>query len=181
MKDKNKIFIKIFMALIFNAVFVGSFFYIYNNINTKNQNATDLTEQVKTESIRRGKISSLNSEIKSITREREKLQSHFAKSSDIVSFLDNLQSMATSVGATAEVSTLGLSKEGVGLDVEMKATGSFISLHKLLALLENSQYQLSFSSIRFDTTVSNNASGAIDTVTGKWSAVFDLTLLSFEN
>ncbi|MCX6755279.1 MAG: hypothetical protein NT068_01920 [Candidatus Nomurabacteria bacterium] len=181
MKNENNILIKVFLAILFNAVFVFGFIYLYNQINNKNISAASLTEQINTETDRRDKITALNSEIKAIAKERGMLATHFAKSSDVVPFLDNLQALAKSVGATAEVSSLDLTAEGGGLEVKMKATGSFVSVYKLLSLLENSQYELDFSSVIFNTVSALDNTGSLKTGNQKWDASFNLTLLSFES
>ena len=181
MQNKNKIFINLSLAVVFSTACVFVFFYIFNHINLKNANSIDLIDKTETELIRRNKITALNSQIKSIAKEREMLDTHFIKSSDIVPFLDNLQFLAIETGAFAEVSSLGITEDGLGLKVEMKASGNFLSLYKLLALLQSSQYELNFTSISFESKSVLDPTGKIKINLGKWDVSFNLTLLSFIN
>ncbi len=180
MKDKKKIIITITLASLFVVITAAGFFYVLNVIRAKGDNTALLLDNIQTEIVRRNKIASLNSEIKAIAPERAMLETHFAKSSDVVPFLDTLQALAVKAGAPAEVSSLDLSKEGGGLAVSMKAEGNFKSIHKLLALLQNSPYELDFSSVKIErkTLSDKEALAANDTI---WIASFKLTLVSFSS
>lgn len=180
MQHKQSIILKIGLAVICAGVFVFGFFYLFNEINAKNDTAATLSDQYQSESDRRSTIASLNSEVKAIAPQRALLESHFANASDVVPFLDDLQALAVSAGATAEVSSLDDTKDATGLDVEIKAEGSFASLHTLLALLQNSQYELSFSSVKFDTVPLSPTGKVVKGGNQTWEATFDITLLSFE-
>ena len=180
MKNINKIFIKIILAVLFIGVFLTTFFYILSGIQSKGDNTVSISEQIKAETERRNKISALNSEVAAIAPERALLETHFIQSSDVVPFLDTLQALAKSAGAPAEVSSLDLTKDGLGLIVQMKAEGNFESVHKLLDLLQNSPYELDFSSVKLER-VSPPDSKTKFTKVPIWDASFKLPLISFSS
>ena len=179
MKSQNTIFIKIFVAAVFSCACVFGFVYVYSNITTKSDIANTLKEQIQNELDRRDRITALNSEIKAITPDKVALESHFADSNDVVPFLDNLQALAKQAGAPADVSSLDVSKEGDKLLVQMKASGNFNAVHKLVALLENSQYEIDFESVQLQTKPLIDGAGKVSTGTQVWDLYVSLILLSF--
>lgn len=176
---KMKFFTNIIIAILCLGACVFAFVYIFQEIQSKNEAATQAIEEFKTESERVNKIAALNEEIKTIKDQTDKLNSHFARSSDIVPFLDNLQSLGVLAGAPLEVSSVSLSTEGDSLDVAVRAEGSFASVHKLLALLQNSQYQLQFSAVKFSTSAFVSADKKVKNTNPTWEAVFTIKLTSF--
>lgn len=180
MPNFNKILIKFLPAVLFIVITIIGFFYILNSIKSLNIDTVDVSEQVLSENARRNNIENLNNEIKDISSQREMLETHFAKDSDVVPFLDNLQALSLKAGSPAEVSSVDLNKEDGHLEVSMKTSGDFTSIYKLLALLENSPYEIDFTSVQLDKEVLSEADLKLGK-TPKWNATFDLTLLSFNS
>ncbi len=178
MQNKAKFFYEIILALVFIAIAGFLFLYILQRLEAKNTNAIYLASLAQSQIIHRQKIANMNSEVKSVAPERAKLDSHFAKSSDVVPFLDTLQELSVQAGSPAEFSSVNLSKDGKSLEVSMKAEGTFISVHKFLSLLENSSYEFDFSSVNLQKKVLSDA----EKVAGKdsvWTMDFKFSLLSF--
>lgn len=170
---------KIIFASLLLLVSMGSCAFVFWQINVKNKEAISHIEETQTELDRRNKITSLNMEIKNLSKERESLNSHFANRSNIVPFLDDLQKLAFSAGANAEITAVDIDPKTNGLIVEMKSVGNFSSIYKLLSLLENSQYQISFSSVKI---LVKSVSDKDKKITKReWEGFFKLTLLSFSN
>ncbi len=180
MKKKKKIIFKILLSSLFVVLTIGAFLYILNQIKSKSDNTAILQTNIQAEFLRRNKITALNSEIKAIAPQREELETHFAKSSDVVPFLDTLQALSKTVGAPAEVSSLDLTKEGGGLELAMKSEGNFIATRKLLALLENSPYELDFDSVKIEKKILSDKESQL-TAIPIWTGHFQLRLQSFNN
>jgi len=113
---------------------------------------------------RRNETNSLNVLLEKVAPSMAILQTHFAKSSDVVPFLDTIEKLAPKVGATAAVDSVIASSDNTGLVVGLKASGSFEAVYKFLTLLENSPYELDFISMD------------IQKVDKKWEAVFKIQL-----
>ena len=167
---KNK-FLKtqISLSILFFIVFVFAFFYFYNAINNNYKEEQVIEEEWSKEAERRDEIKALFSSVKAIEGERAKLETHFAKSTDVVPFLDTIEGLA---GAKAEVTSLEILKDGAGLLVGMKATSTFEGLYKFLNLLENSPYELEFVSMNLQKDVA-------DAKIQGWSAIFKIRLITF--
>jgi hypothetical protein len=116
----------------------------------------------------------LNNFLKNTVEERKLLDSHFAKSSDVVPFLDLLESMASNVGAKAEVLVINVPNDNTGLYVEARATGSFESLYKFIKLLENSPYETEVTYMN----MSKASSGDVQSASG-WTINLKIKLISF--
>ncbi len=122
----------------------------------------------QTEANRRNEIKTLNDSVKMIEEEKIRLETHFAKSSDIVPFLDTIEGLAPKVSVETEVSAVDVAEDHSGLLIGMKASGTFSGLYKFLTLLENSPYELKFIGMDINKETAS-----------KWNAVFQIKLLSF--
>jgi len=180
MPSLNKIIIKFVPAVIFITICTIGFFYILNSVKSLNIDTASVDEQIQSEISRRNNIEALNEDLKNIAPQREMLNTHFAVDSDVVPFLDNLQALSIKAGSPSEVSSVDLNKDDGHLEVSMKTEGSFTSIYKLLELLENSPFEIDFSSVHLDSIVLSEADKKLGK-TGGWSASFDLTLLSFNS
>ena len=108
------------------------------------------------------------------------LQSHFAESSNVVSFLDAIQNLAPSVGATAQIDSVDTGTNNSYFVVELEASGSFESVYKFLTLLENSPYELDFLSMDIHNANETNTPANIkSSKLPTWNANFKIQLLSF--
>ena len=169
--------IPLFLSIIFFIVFSAIFVFLYGKINDNNQKAQQDMITWQQEASRRNQIISLDRLLQNISSDKAQLETHFAKSSDVVPFLDTIEKLAPRVGATAAVDSVVAGTDNTSLSVGLKASGSFESIYKFLTLLENSPYELDFISMDIhalapDTSVKNVQSS-------KWEAVFKIQLLSF--
>ena len=130
----------------------------------------------------------LNSSMQQIAALRDQLQTHFASVSNVVPFLDTIQALATAAGTETSVTNVDVLPSNSGLTVELKSTGSFQALYRLLALFENSPYELQFYTADLqkdqspaDTAESSSPSSKSATPASyTWSAIIKVNLLSFE-
>lgn len=163
--------IQFFTSLAFFVFSCALFFYFYQAIHSFNEKTQVSDTTWRAESVRREEIKTLDQSIKDITDERAALDTHFAKSSDVVPFLNTIEGLGPKVGAVASISSVNVPDDKSGLVVDVKATGSFASIYKFINLLENSPYELQF--LGMDLNQSTTASS--------WDATFQIRLLSFIN
>lgn len=170
--------IPLFISILALVIACALFFFLYKKTNDDKKTADTMQTEWQTEANRREQISSLQRSVKSIEAERDLLNSHFAQSSDAVPFLDTIEQLASSVGATPEITSVNILKDNSALTVDLKASGSFDSVYKFLLLLENSPYELELDSVDMQNT---NAGALPDgkTVSAKWQITLSLKLLSF--
>ena len=170
--------ISLILLAVFFVFFCFAFVFLYKKINSNNQKAEQDATTWQTETLRRDNIRSLDRLLQKIADSRILLETHFAKSSDVVPFLDTIEKLALEVGTKAEVNSVDILTDNTGLIVGLKASGSFEAIYKFLTLLENSPYELDFPSIDMHKlAVSGVSDENIQNL--KWEAAFRIQLLSF--
>lgn len=172
--------IPLLLSAIFFILSCLIFVFLYKAINNNNRESQLREGEWQIEAQRRDEIKALDHSIKIIEEERTQLETHFAKSSDIVPFLDTIERLASKAGARAEVTSVDIPKDSIGLLVGMKASGTFNGLYKFLTLLENSPYELEFLGVDMRQEAGTDAGGKGAAVY-RWSATFKIKLLSFVN
>jgi len=146
----------------------AAFIFLYSRIN-KNITLATLAESKWQEEIgRREGIKSVDRLLKEIEPQKVALESHFARGSNAVPFLDSLEKLARGAGTEPEITMVDVAKDDPGLLVELTAKGTFEAVYKLLLLLENSNYELRITAVDF----SREAEGI-------WNGVFKIKLISF--
>jgi len=176
---------KKYLALSFTLLLFSSLFFLFLFKGIKDNNEivkqADLDWMVETK--RQAELQTLDSSLKALAFEKALFDSHFARSSDAVPFLDTLEQLATKVSAVAEVYSVEqkiLTEKEVGsnLIVGIKVAGSFESIYKFITLLENASYELEILAMNMERT---GESQVIEgkTIDPKWSSSLKVKLISF--
>jgi hypothetical protein len=170
--------ILILVSVILLLLLCFAFVFTYQKINDNNQKTQQDTINLKTETLRRDNIASLNQSLQKIAPDRILLENHFIKSSDIVPFLNMIEKLGEEVGVSSEINSVNTKIDNTELMVELKASGGFEGIYKFLTLLENSPYELDFTSMNIHRL---GLSGVTDKniKDSNWEAVFKIKLLSF--
>ncbi len=172
--------IQLFFSTLFLLLSLGVYFVLYKGVNDNDRESRTREETWQQESKRRQDIKTLDHSVKVIESERAELETHFARSSDVVPFLDTIEDVARKAGVKAEVMSVDISTNKAALNVSVKASGLFASLYKFLTLLENSPYELEFLGV--DLHEETAADTTVKSVKiPEWNAVFHIKLLSFVN
>ncbi len=174
MQSNGKKIILMASVLVFAAA-SGILSLAWGQIGRNNTAALAAEALWREEVTKREEAKTLDRTMKSIEKERAMLDSHFARSSDIVPFLDTLERLGTEAGANAEVFSVDADRDGSSIIAGVKAEGSFQALYKMLLLLENSQYAISLESADFQTP----DGGDDASLSPEWTASFRIRLLSF--
>lgn len=161
-------------SIIFLAFFCYVFYFLYVQIITNDLTTKEIDAKWKAEFARREEIKSLEKALDTVSSEQSSLESHFVKSSDLVSFLNNMEDLGKGVSATAETTDLNLSSDKSTLVVRIKAEGNFESIYKFITLLENYPYQIEFSSLDVVKDSTDTASKS-----SVWKMEATINLLSF--
>lgn len=175
MQSKLKKTSLIFSIIIF-LFFCASIFFLYMEIEKNNKVLKELEVDLQNGMSKRLEIKNFNDSFKSIEQDKILLETHFVQSSDIVPFLNTIEKMASSVGTEAEVSFLEIAKDNSGLILYMKDKGTFEQVYKFILLLENSPYELEFTSVEMQS-VSNQED--IKNKKDLWEVNLKIKLISF--
>ena len=195
---KNNLLIKyLILSFIFMLFFMFIFIFLYqsiaNNNNTKEQIAIDL----KTEIEKQNEIKSLDDSLKMMLKEKELLDSHFAKSSDIVLFLDTIEQLGEEVFVKMEVFSVEQPKikkeiqtednietednqdiKNNGLIIDMRILGSFEGIYKFITLLENAPYEIEILSFDIQNEKGQNLDNK-NSAPSLWNGMLKVKLISF--
>ena len=164
------------LSIVFFIISGAAFFYVYQETYKNHQESRQRESEWYSETLRRGNIRTLDNSVKAIEGERAELQTHFAKASDIVPFLDTIEGLAPKVGVLAEILSVNVLEDQSGLLVGLKAAGTFAGLYKFLFLLENSPYELELVSLEMERQAEvAQTKGAPP----KWNGIYKIKLLSF--
>jgi hypothetical protein len=164
--------IPVFLSLFFLVLSISIFFFLYNTIQANNKLFEDTQTKWQEATAKREGMDSLSRALREAEGDRATLNSHFILSSDVVPFLDTLEKLAPTVGAKSEVTVIDVSGDGSALTAGVKATGTFESLYKYLTLLENSPYELEFTTLDLQKT--GGAEGGRE-----WSLTLKIKLLTY--
>jgi Tfp pilus assembly protein PilN len=180
MKKSYKIIIQLTIASFFTVLSVLAFLYIFNSLQIKNKNFVNFLKETEELEQKREKIKTLNNSVEEVFLQKEELDKYFAKKSDVVPFLDTLQSLSVQAGAPAEFSYLDLSTDGKGLEVQIKSEGTFSAIYKFLSILENSPYLFEFTDMNLQRKESLNEEGELIKIQNPlWILSLRMTLVSF--
>ena len=170
--------IQLILSVIFCLLFSFAFVFLYRATNSNNQKAEENTITWQAETHRRDNIRSLDRTLQQIASQRVLLENHFAKSSDVVPFLNTVEKLAGEAGTVSEINSVNVVSDNTKLIVGFKVSGSFEAIYKFLTLLENSPYETDFLSMDIhNLTVQDSLGTAVRSL--KWEAIFSIQLLSF--
>ncbi|MBI3306007.1 hypothetical protein HYZ82_02635 [Candidatus Nomurabacteria bacterium] len=163
--------IPLILSSVFFCVSLIGFFFFFKEINDNNKELQLKETTWQKESIRREDIKKLDQSVKVIEEESKELEKHFAKSSDVVPFLDTLEGLGKASGVKAETTSVDITPNKTALMVGMRVSGTFGNVYKFVTLLENSPYEIEFIGVDM------HKDGGAD----KWNAAVRIKLLSFVN
>jgi hypothetical protein len=169
--------IPLILSIILFVFFLLAFIFLYQKINSNNQKLQQDMSSLQSESLKRDAIEKLERSLQSVADYRASLDTHFAKSSDVVPLLDTVEKLSGVAGAQSEVNLINVSPEGTKLLIDLKASGSFEAVYKFLALLENSPYELEFLSMDMHSAAGDSSGKSPGS--SKWEANLKIQLLSF--
>lgn len=134
------------MPLILSSLFfifsVVVFIFLYTKIQNNRVGTIDVFSTWNKEYQKKEEIKLLNDFLRDTIEQRAMLNSHFAQSSNAVSFLDMIEDLGSKVNAKAEVLVIDVPQDNTGLYVGIKTSGSFEAVYKFIKLLENSPYEI---------------------------------------
>jgi len=163
-------------AIAFLLVSIGFVLFLYRQISINIKVTDQIEAQWASEIETQEKIKELELSVSQILEERTSFESHFVRNSDIVTFLDTIEQLATNVSAKAIISTVDTAQDPPSLLVGIRASGSFEALYKFMMLIENAPYELEIES--FDLRKEGSVSDS-DTFKPEWSVTLRVNVLSF--
>lgn len=153
MKIKRTIIILISSAIVM-FVALGSFFFVIRIMKNKNTHTAKVLETLKEKETQKQNIKTLQNKLKEFEIIQADINNHFVDKTKIDLFVSFLEELGTKSKAEVDVHTLDIAKkEKNTMNVGISIKGSFSSVLQTIALLENTPYRLSISSVGLNTSV----------------------------
>jgi hypothetical protein len=171
----------IILAVIVFLLFAIAFWFLYHEIQTKNDSSEKILTEWQTEDSRRTEIKTIMKSASSIETNNEIISQHFVNSSNLVPFLDTIDSFAPKVNAEDEITFVDILPDTKELVVGVRVFGSFESVYKFLTLLENSPYEVQFLSVDIKKSSGIETSNKTSLISKSypWEGLFKIKLLTF--
>ena len=167
--------VPLFIAVGFLALSVMLLLFVYKEMKENEALTEGANMEWQKENMRREELRSLERSLREIQNEKNLVEARFAQSSNVVPFLDSLESLAKESGARSEVVSVDIAKESEELLISLKTKGSFDATYKFIRLLETSPYYIKISS--FD--IERPRGGEEQTAAREWTGFFSVRLISF--
>lgn len=165
------------LSFLFFVLACASFWFLLGRINENKKLSDEAEIAWQTESTRRYDLNSLERSLKDVVKEVSMLQSHFVRTDDIVSFLNQIEYLGSLVGVKATIESVNSRDGDTGkvLTLGVKTVGSFSATYKFLMLLENSQYEVEVTEVNLNRqdAISSSIPNPV------WGGNFSIDVLSF--
>jgi len=166
--------IPLIVSILFLLAVALFFFFLYRGVNNHMAEVNETEKKLEAEIARRNEIKALNNYFLSTQGKKNQLETHFVQSSNVVPFLNTLEDLGTGVGVKMKVASIDISRDGTGLLIQLKSTGTFSQVYKFITTLENAPYELEFVSVDLKKEVTEDEESS-----NQWEANINLRLISF--
>lgn len=181
---KNIVFL-----VILNLIVFGSSFYVFASIKSIDKNVSERLIQIKSAVDTEESLRSIKNLMSDTEREREQIAGFFVQSNGTVDFIETVESLGRIAGIKLETESVGVEslKNKTASSTELfrlslRTEGSWGDTMRLLSLLENMPYKISFESVKLE-----KISDGSDSDRGKkkassyWSGAFSFGVLKIKN
>lgn len=175
MADGKKFIISLLLIIGINALGIAGWWFAFSNILKDNKYIALLRGDIETSERRLDNTRSLNTLLKNIENEKEKISSVFLNQKNVVKFVEELEflSQKTGVDFTMKAINLPAKSESLKPSFQFQIKGSFRDLFHYLVLLEDLFYQIEFGNAQFSEIPKDPKNPDL------WQVDFELTLLSY--
>lgn len=170
-----------FIALICGVVAVGICLYFLFVIQKKSISVATLSDELTQLEETRDERLTLKKTLHTTEGERDILSSYFIDSTNVVHFIETIESFAGPTATRLEITNVDVAKEKKTLSLSILATGQFSNVYHLIRMLETMPVEISFSRISL-----SRAGAGVEAPAGTaknslplWNAAIDIELISF--
>jgi Tfp pilus assembly protein PilO len=141
---------KLLIAIIvLNVLVLGSYVFVLDVIKgIAKENALTL-QKVKTQSVQKEKLNQQKGVVSRTRKSREKLADYFFKKDNIVSFIEDVEGLATQALVFTEFESVNLVENGQNsiLTLTFRSTGEFQNIIHFFSLFESLPYTILFDKV----------------------------------
>lgn len=165
---KKKSIIYLIFITILNLLLIGGSLYLYFSIQKQREILKQIPQDLILAETEVQNNKALKKQIEETREYWEKFNSIFLDKDEIISFIENLETLGKKIGLSLEFDSVDTNTEkGQKPHFRFHTEGNFDKLFQFLLLIENYPYQIVFQELRFTKT------------TELWRADFDIILTSY--
>jgi hypothetical protein len=178
----RKTYIIFFITVLSSSVAIFSFFYVFKIIKNKNDHSSSILSSIQSIVDQKNNINTLQKTVMETKEKEAHLSSYLVHSSSLNDFIGFLEGEGVALSMPVEVVSVNASPDKANsINVEIKGTGSFEKVMRLLALIENAPYQIHIDHTYInkvsllDQSANTNALGG-GAVTRTTSSIFEINI-----
>jgi hypothetical protein len=165
--------IPLFFALGLLLVSLATYGIFYSMVQAEGTKADQLAAQIVSEHNETAQAAQAKEELATLTNEEGTVTQYFVSTTNIVPFLESLQSIGSYLGSTVQVASVSAnSGDPYGtLDLSLSITGPFDSVLRTLGAIEFEPYNVSITSLTLNEGAEVNSAISSTTNTSSESAL----------
>jgi|GEM_PF-2249621 len=158
--------------------------YGLHEVGQKSDTISQLSEQIKTEQYKVDHFQALKKLASSTVAERLRLDGAFLKGPEVAAFASYLERLASSVGATAKITSYTTSQNGdtvlgtENLVATLSVTGSWSAVTNSIRLLERLPYVSAIDAVSYSKGTSEDATKVVRNA--PWTAIVTLRVVKYK-
>jgi Tfp pilus assembly protein PilN len=161
-------------SLIVLIVMLGGYWLSYSMVTAKSIEASQLATQIANQKSATAQLAQAKSELSDLSSQQATINQYFVQTNNVVPFLEQLQSLGSSLGAAVQVVSVSAT-QGTPygtLTLSISISGNFSAVAKTLGAIEYEPYNISIDTLSFtDNPILGSASS-----TPQWNAVAKFTV-----
>lgn len=176
--------ILIIIGLVSLSFFVAHYF-VYQDIKSKNENITTLSQQIDLESSRQEYLLSTERMIKSIRSDIDKINNSIISVDGNVEFIEGLESVAKNNGLTITIESLIIeddpavsSNEITTLKVKARTKGGWVGTYTFLKQIESLPYKIKIN--QFSMLNPLDEASVSEPNVSEWTSTFEIRVLKYK-
>lgn len=152
---KRRFIIKTLILSLITTILLVAYIFGFNFLLKKSQSNANMQAFINSEIEKSQQTFNVKRQVDVIQEIDEKVSSHFLKSSDVPLFLNSIEGIGQTVGSNISITSVeevNVVDFGPALNLNIYATGSYVSVYKTLVFIENLPYLTSIdkASIYFE-------------------------------
>lgn len=177
------------VAAILNLIVFAACFYLFTNIKKIDKVVSEHLTQIESEVKKNESLRSIKNLMNDTKKEREQIASLFVQPNGTVDFIETVEFLGRVAGIKLEIESVGVDalKGKTGSSTEsfrlsFKTEGSWSGTMRLLSLLENMPYKISFENINLGkVSGGSKSSDSKEQASSYWNGNFSFSVLKIKN
>ena len=172
-------FIPLISACIVLLLSIGAYVFWYEKVASVSAQAASLTAQLATQRTASSQEEQVKTAIDELNSNESTIQKYFISTSDVVPFLEQLQSLGSSLGAKVQIASVSATPANTTtpyghLNLTLSISGTFAAVMRTLGSIEYQPYDTAFSALSISSTPTLGGTAAAS----QWTAILSVTVAS---